>query len=382
MHVLIVSSWFPSKKYPLDGCFVIEQAKLLRDSGHQVTIFVPQLSGSSLQTWTGSALRKKRFLFEGMPVYFCPVNVWIPYQKKHYVKKLLAKSSSMMHQIIQQEGAPDVIHSHAALMGGFVSSSLQSTFSIPHVHTEHMSSLIFNSEQLDALDLKQLRHLGEKADRFLFVSNFALEKTSENLSLQIKKPGIIHNLVDSPFFEVKPPPSKFSALCIGDFKEIKNQKDLVAAWKKVAEFLPDAELVLAGNGDKTLLEEQARGLGILKNITFLPGLNRKEVLQRMSQAYVVISSSILETFGLTIAEALAVGRPVVATNSGGVRDIIQPGDGYIVPQNDIDSFSDAIINISKGMHDSPAMISARCRGKFGADAFSKRLFEIYIELKK
>jgi len=382
MHVLIVSSWFPSKKYPLDGCFVIEQAELLRDSGHQVTVLVPQLSGSSLQTWTGSALRKKRLLLEGMAVYFCPVNVWVPYQKGHYVKKLLAKSSRMMRKIIDREGTPDIIHSHAALMGGFVSSSLQSAFSIPHVHTEHMSSLIFNSEQLDVLDLKQLRHLSENADRFLFVSNFALEKTSENLSLQIKNPGVIHNLVDSPFFEIQPLPSKFSALCIGDFKEIKNQKYLVAAWKKVAEAIPDAELVLAGNGDKTLLEEQAKELGILNNITFLSGLSRKEVLQRMSQAYVVISSSIVETFGLTVAEGLAIGRPVVATDSGGVRDIIQPGDGYIVPQNDIDSFSDAIINISNGMHDSPTTISARCWAKFGADAFSKRLFDIYSELKK
>ena len=75
-------------------------------------------------------------------------------------------------------------------------------------------------------------------------------------------------------------------------------------------------------------------------------LNRDEIVRQMDSCQVVVSSSKLETFGLTIAESGARGKPVVVTDSGGVSDIVTAKTGLIVSQNS-DSLADGLISIQK-----------------------------------
>lgn len=88
---------------------------------------------------------------------------------------------------------------------------------------------------------------------------------------------------------------------------------------RVLEQYPDLLLEIGGDGpEKTKLEELVTKLGINKNIKFLGQLTRDEVKNKMNEeSSAFVLSSEYETFGVVVVEALALGKPVIATKCGG-----------------------------------------------------------------
>jgi glycosyltransferase involved in cell wall biosynthesis len=119
------------------------------------------------------------------------------------------------------------------------------------------------------------------------------------------------------------------------------QKALDVAIDAVAR-LDGVTLLIAGDGDvRGELEEHAAPLG--ERVRFLGSLPREEVLQLFAAADASLLSSAWENFPHTVVEALAVGAPMIATEVGGVPEIVQDGvNGLLVPPNDVEALADAI----------------------------------------
>lgn len=137
-----------------------------------------------------------------------------------------------------------------------------------------------------------------------------------------------------------PPSSSRIALFVGRLEEIKGTRLL----PQIAELLPDgAKLMVAGDGElkDDLLESVAKG-GLKDRLVFRGWLGRKELLQAYSEAQVIVFPSILEEpFGRVGIEALAMGRPVVAFDVGGVRDWLTHGEtGFLVPRGDVQKMAE------------------------------------------
>jgi glycosyltransferase involved in cell wall biosynthesis len=107
---------------------------------------------------------------------------------------------------------------------------------------------------------------------------------------------------------------------------------LLDAMSIVIKALPDAVLVAIGDGpEKSALLNIAEELGINDNILWLGALESAEVFRYYKIMNVVAVPSVFEGFGLSAAEAMAVGRPVVATKVGGLVEVIEDGiTGYLV----------------------------------------------------
>ena len=101
----------------------------------------------------------------------------------------------------------------------------------------------------------------------------------------------------------------------------------------------------------------------------------------MQESHVVVSSSDFETFGITLIEAMACGKPVVATRSGGPEFFVDDKNGLLVPTGDRDALALALTRIRE-THSSydPESISKRCASRFGHDAILTRIERIYEEL--
>src|SRR5439155_20168115 len=121
--------------------------------------------------------------------------------------------------------------------------------------------------------------------------------------------------------------------------------------------VPEVELALAGDGDeRAALEAQAHGLGLDGRVRFLGSLPRDEVLALLRRADAVLLSSAWENFPHTLVEALAVGTPAIATDVGGVAEIVTDGEnGLLVPPGD------------------PATLAAAIRRFLGDEALRVRL---------
>jgi glycosyltransferase involved in cell wall biosynthesis len=101
------------------------------------------------------------------------------------------------------------------------------------------------------------------------------------------------------------------------------------------------KLLIAGGGSlRSSLEKMVDDLGLSTRVQFL-GI-RDDIADLMSAADVFVLSSVGEGFGLVVAEAMACECVVVATDSGGVREVLGKA-GFLVPSQDPDALADAIL---------------------------------------
>ena len=120
----------------------------------------------------------------------------------------------------------------------------------------------------------------------------------------------------------------------GRMTAVKQTDDLIATLRTLREQDVDALLLLVGDGDdRERLEELAHELGVARHCLFLGYQQDVAAWFAVSDAVVLTSAS--EGTPATLIEALAAGRPVVATNVGGVSDVVDDGEtGFLVPARD------------------------------------------------
>ena len=384
LNILLLASWYPSKEDPTEGSFVQEQAHMLRDYGHQVTVIHPFLLG----TFASSITKRSTVSYtqeDGIRVLRVGVAPPLPFFRAisyAYCFRWVRKAMNTF-QIDPKEFA--VIHSHAMFMGGLIGHKLSKKYKFPLVHTEHTSGLIFNPKQYTKKDISFTRKAYSHCHKVLFVSHFALKHTLANIALESKDNLVVlPNIVNPSFFSSPILPlskaTSFRFLVIGNFIPIKNHQLLLEAFRLVQNELPTIGLSIAGNGP---LEQELRGLSEslkLENVYWLPRLNRAEVKEQMATHQVILSTSNVETFGLTIAEAQAMGKPVVVTDSGGVRDIVTQETGKVTECSP-EAFAKGMIHMIQSLDSyDPETIRQSAKSRFAAAVIMNQLNEIYRQL--
>ena len=132
---------------------------------------------------------------------------------------------------------------------------------------------------------------------------------------------------------------------VGNVAALTDHKDhatLVAAMALLRARVPEARLVIAGEGElRPALEAQARALGLADRVVFA---GFRHDLDRLSPAFSVFClSSRLEGLGTSVLDAMAFGLPVVATAAGGIPEAVEDGvTGRLVPPRDPAALADAL----------------------------------------
>lgn len=126
---------------------------------------------------------------------------------------------------------------------------------------------------------------------------------------------------------------KFVIGCVGRFFKNKGHRYLFEAVKALVSEFPQIRVLLLGDGDKQMLDEQIFELGIVENVIFA-GF-RRDVAACMKAMDLLVHPSLSESFGQVIVEAMCVETPVVVTSVGGVPEIVENGKTGIVvdPKN-------------------------------------------------
>jgi glycosyltransferase EpsD len=119
-------------------------------------------------------------------------------------------------------------------------------------------------------------------------------------------------------------PKDFLLIYAAEFSKRKNQKLLIKAFASTCKKMPNAKLLLAGNGTylgdcKTLVKE----LGVIDQVQFLGYVNDMNNLYNICDASV--TTSLIEGLPLNVLEAMAIGLPVIASNIKGHRELLETG---------------------------------------------------------
>jgi glycosyltransferase involved in cell wall biosynthesis len=139
-------------------------------------------------------------------------------------------------------------------------------------------------------------------------------------------------------------------LCVGSIIERKNNIGLLKAFLRVTKKIPEAKLWFAGSiGEFAYYNrvlEMVRSLGLTEKVHFWGCLNEKELKRKYMAASIVVLFSIQETMPMALAQAMAMGKAVVATKTGGVPSmVINNKNGILVEIYDYTAFADQIIRL-------------------------------------
>jgi glycosyltransferase involved in cell wall biosynthesis len=131
-----------------------------------------------------------------------------------------------------------------------------------------------------------------------------------------------------------------TAVFAGRFVAQKDLPTLIAAFSRVRE----ARLVLVGEGpERDAAERRVQEAGLVDRVRFEPATSRSGAMEWMQAADVAVLASSWENYPHAVAEAFAVGTPVIATAVGGVPEMVAPDvNGLLVPPGDPEAFGSAV----------------------------------------
>jgi glycosyltransferase involved in cell wall biosynthesis len=160
----------------------------------------------------------------------------------------------------------------------------------------------------------------------------------------------------------------------------KGQRHLIEAARLVLPQVPDARFVIAGEGElRPALERQIKDHHLEKHV-LLAGF-RPDVLSLHKAFDIFVMSSVTEGLGTSLLDAMAAGKPVVATMAGGIPEVVIDGEtGFLVPPRDHDAMAGAIVKLLKDdalRHRMGEAGRARVRTIFSAERMVQETLRVY-----
>jgi glycosyltransferase involved in cell wall biosynthesis len=290
---------------------------------------------------------------------------------------------------------PAIVHTHTSKAGilGRCAARLAGVPAI--VHTPH-GHVFFGHFGLLAsrFFLQAERFMASLTDRLIALTQ---GERNDYMALSVGDPGrivTIHSGVDvDRYMQVKVNlqekrrslglnPEGLVVGTVGWLLPIKGPMYLLKAMAEVWKGYPETSLVYVGKGDlEGELKEEASRMGVSERVSFLGW--RDDIPEIMHILDIFVLPSLNEGMGRVLVEAMAAGRPVVASNVGGIPDLVMQGkNGLLVPAADIKALARGIEffisypNERKEMGEEGRKMAIR----FGSDSMVQKIDRLYLEL--
>jgi N-acetyl-alpha-D-glucosaminyl L-malate synthase BshA len=268
----------------------------------------------------------------------------IEYPLFKYPPYTIALGSEMV-RVVQEESL-DLLHVHYAIPHSTAALLAREATGVPYIVTLHGSDVTILGSDPAYHSINTLSV--EKADAVTAVSSFMAREAYERLGLN-SDIQVIPNFVDTNVFSPAPCDDletnfgEFIVTHVSNFRPVKRIQDLIYAMKIISKEAPDVRLVLVGDGPERHNVERLISQLDLKEKVILTGF-RSDVpnLLRCSDAVVICSET--ESAPLTLLEGLSCGLPVVATNVGGIPEILKDGvNGFLVEPKHPEEIADRLL---------------------------------------
>lgn len=380
-HILIIPSWYPLSAGDVSGSFFREQAIALHKAGHRVGVIKPTFR--SIKDIQGVFCKPYGLQVEddlGVKTYRYHALNWTPRLQSFSRRHWIHLGEKLYLEYTRKHGKPDVLHVHSLLPGGFLAARLKRKYKIPFVVTEHSSAYARNLISTETLGkIKQI--LNDSSFRLAVSDEFKklLTKTLPNSSWEY-----IPNIVNNDFLttQIVGNSTNIKNFCFVSISYLTKNKRvdlLIRSFVKAFRGDSSVKLKIGGDGEeKASLLKLVEDLGVCDQVTFLGQLSRDEVKEQILSSDAFVLSSEYETFGVVLVEALALGKPIIATKCGGPESIVAPKVGYLVDKNSEDSLSNAMQALIENRNNfNPETIRCYCQENFSEAAVVAKLNEVY-----
>jgi glycosyltransferase involved in cell wall biosynthesis len=311
------------------------------------------------------------------PIFYAPTD--------SQYKKLGEKHFKAAEKTIDKNNIKfDLIHSHFTWSAGYAGAKLKEKYGVPFIVTAHgydIYDLPFRDDEWK----EKIKYVLNAADYIITVSNSNLECIKKlNVKTLVK---VIPNGFNSNLFcpresnecgkTLSLPLDKEIILTVGNLEVVKGHKYLIEAMKEVVKRNKNVLCIIVGSGKlKNKLEKQIKKAGLENYVKLAGGKPHDEIPIWMNACDLFVLPSFRESFGVVQIEAMACGKPVVATYNGGSEEIITSEDyGFLVePANPKDLAEKILIALEKEWADEKIRKYAE---QFRIENNVKEVLEVY-----
>ena len=332
--IVIITATYPTKN-DYGGAFIKDQCKMLIKMGYDVSVLYAAAKP------LGYGFKKREsctILDDDIPIYIdyswrLAATYTVP-----LLKQSIIKSCSRLFQsyIRYNDNCPDIIISNFSYPAGIGAAYLSKKYNIPLISIEHLS-LLLNPKARPWIN-RELKYVYNQASEFICVSEGLKDGLEKRLNVGGEKIIVIPNTID-PTFTFHPLPmcnKKYSFLSVGSLRPIKNFPLLIKAFSIAFSSNENVELRIVGEGpQREELQALINEYKLEQQVFLLGGMNRKDLYEEYKKCNCFILLSQNETFGVSYREAMAVGRPVISSNNGGINYGWDNEFGLIVPTFDV-----------------------------------------------
>lgn len=360
MKLLIISDMYPSKENPISGAFIEEQVEHLKKYN---AIRVMVIGRRFVRIGIRSFLRYMSQRKEGrgdtnrrednkreQDVIRIEYPVFIVIRRPLHIFNGMAAYLTAYNKLKKTGFRPDLIYAHKSFPAGYVGWKLKENLNIPVVTMEFQGpfSSYFNEPYRGKRVIETIKHV----DRTIY-TKFQL-KEIQAYGVSGDKLGLAYFGVDTERFffdkevyksrrtEIKN--GKIKLLVVGRIEEAKGIQYLIQAIEVLKGEFHSICLSIVGildRGGREILDS-IKAKELENNISYMGVSPQKELQSVINNHDILISPSLNETFGLTIIEAMACGKPVVATKCGGPEETVNEKTGVVVEKADAEALAAGI----------------------------------------
>jgi len=371
LKILFIASWYPSKKNPVNGIFIKEHAKAISLYNNMVVLYSEFIDNNSKE--------KISKIEDNIEDGLRTLRIW-------YRKSPIPKTSTFLYfwsiykgfrKLMREEWKPDIIHAHV-YSAGVPAVILGKIYKIPVVITEHCT--VFPRHTLTRFDVLRARFAMNRAKVILPVSK-ALREAIKSYDIK-NRFEIIPNVVNFDVFyphTLQNRNGKKRILFVAVLKPQKGVYYLIQALAQLKQKRQDFILDIVGDGpNREEYEKLAMELKLNDVVKFHGLKTKSEVAKFMRNSDFFVQPSLYETFGVVYIEAMACGKPIIASQLPVLQEIINKEIGILVPPKDTEALVDAIDYMLDHYQEySSEKILGYAKENFSYEVVGKKLDDIY-----
>lgn len=331
MKVVFLARWYPHKYDPMFGLFVQRHAETVALYDDVTVVYVHPDENAQ------NKYDIERTNENGVDT------IRIYYKKQDKISSVW-RYFQACRKGLKLTGKPDLIHVHVLTRMGLVAYLQKKLHGTPYLITEHWSRYLPGNDFSGALRKMVTRRVVRNAKLVTTVTE-NLAKAMQAHQLHNPRYVVLPNVVDTNLFKPCPHHNEIPKIihisCFED--KSKNISGLLESLKLLKEKGVPYQAVLIGEGmDWEAMKQRAVAMALTDRVQFTGLLQGQALVDELAQGDFLVLSSHYENMPVVILEAMSCGMPVVATNVGGISEMVNESNGILVPAGDANALAVAM----------------------------------------